>query len=145
MSGVDGVYGSFTIAGADNPLSAPIYLVKLDTVNAKTVGDQDVTLTLPNVDGHKPGAQVEMYSYDHDLEEFVAIGLGTVSTDGSIIKSNDGVGVIKSGWHCGSQPGGGRCTLNCGECQSCDTSCTCYWDNSKTPTTLTNIPRDVDG
>ncbi|WP_426992619.1 hypothetical protein [Methylomonas sp. CM2] len=51
MSGVDGVYGSLTIAGADNPLSAPIYLVKLDTVNAKTVGDQDVTLTLPDLPG----------------------------------------------------------------------------------------------
>ncbi|WP_396643040.1 carboxypeptidase regulatory-like domain-containing protein [Methylomonas sp. 2B] len=179
-----------TIAGADNPLSAPVYLVKLDTVNAKTVGDQDVTLTLPdvpgfalevkrgsvtfpdgkktgklsvtpvnaskipmappngmqpqfivtiqpvgakfdpparltlpNVDGHKPGAQVEMYSYDHDLEEFVAIGLGTVSTDGSIIKSNDGVGVIKAGWHCGSQPGGSGCAASPGECQKCEGNC----------------------
>ncbi|OAI20179.1 hypothetical protein A1359_21355 [Methylomonas lenta] len=179
-----------TIAGADNPLSAPIYLVKLDTVNAKTVGDQDVTLTLPevpgfalevkagsvtfpdgkktgklsvtpvnaskipmappngmqpqfivtiqpvgakfdppaplslpNVDGHKPGAQVEMYSYDHDLEEFVAIGLGTVSTDGSIIKSNQGVGVIKAGWHCGSQPGGSGCCTSPGKCQATDASC----------------------
>lgn len=198
-----------TIAGADNPLAAPIYLVKLDTVNAKTVGDQDVTLTLPdvpgfalevkkgsvtfpdgkktgklsvtpvnaskipmappngmqpqfivtiqpvgakfdpparltlpNVDGHKPGAQVEMYSYDHDLEEFVAIGLGTVSSDGSLIKSNEGVGVIKAGWHCGSQPGGSGCTHNCAECQSCDASCTCYWDNSKKPTSLTDSKGD---
>ncbi len=198
-----------TIAGADNPLSAPIYLVKLDTVNAKTVGEQDVTLTLPevpgfalevkkgsvtfpdgkktgklsvtpvnaskipmappngmqpqfivtiqpvgakfdpparltlpNVDGHLPGAKVEMYSYDHDLEEFVAIGLGTVSTDGSVIKSNDGVGVIKAGWHCGSQPGGSGCTHNCGECASCDASCTCFWDNSKTPSTLSNTLGD---
>ncbi|WFP50818.1 carboxypeptidase regulatory-like domain-containing protein [Methylomonas sp. EFPC3] len=179
-----------TIAGADNPLSAPIYLVKLDTVNAKIVGDQDVTLTLPevpgfalevkkgsvtfpdgkktgklsvtpvnaskipmappngmqpqfivtiqpvgakfdpparltlpNVDGHKPGAQVEMYSYDHDLEEFVAIGLGTVATDGSVIKSNQGVGVIKAGWHCGSQPGGSGCCTSPGKCQTTDASC----------------------
>lgn len=187
-----------TIAGADNPLAAPIYLVKLDTVNAKTVGDQDVTLTLPevpgfalevkkgsvtfpdgkktgklsvtpvnaskipmappngmqpqfivtiqpvgakfdpparltlpNVDGHKPGAAVEMYSYDHDLEEFVAIGLGTVSTDGSIIKSNDGVGVIKAGWHCGSQPGGSGCAATPGECQKCDGKCVIGPDPSK--------------
>lgn len=178
-----------TIAGADNPLSAPVYLVKLDTINAKTVGDQDVILTLPevpgfalevkkgsvtfpdgkktgklsvtpvnaskipmappngmqpqfivtiqpvgakfdpparltlpNVDGHKPGAQVEMYSYDHDLEEFVAIGLGTVSTDGSVIKSNDGVGVIKAGWHCGSQPSGSGCAYSA-ECQTCSGNC----------------------
>ncbi|NJA08201.1 hypothetical protein HC024_21080, partial [Methylococcaceae bacterium WWC4] len=75
-----------------------------------------------NVDGHKPGAQVEMYSYDHDLEEFVAIGLGTVSTDGSIIKSNEGVGVIKAGWHCGSQPGGSGCAYSA-ECQTCSGNC----------------------
>ncbi|MDD5125537.1 carboxypeptidase regulatory-like domain-containing protein [Methylovulum sp.] len=180
-----------TVAGADNPLPAPVYLVKLDTQNAKTVGDQDVTLTLPdvpgfalevkkgsvtfpdgsktgrlsvtpvnaskipmpppngmqpqfivtiqpigakfdppapitlpNVDAHKPGAQVEMFSYDHDLEEFVAIGLGTVSTDGSVIKSNQGVGVIKAGWHCGSQPGGSGCTGgDPGECKALDNSC----------------------
>lgn len=182
-----------TVAGADNPLSSPIYLVKLDTINAKQVGDKDVTLTLPevpgfalevkagsvtfpdgkktgklsvtqvnaskipmsppngmqpqfivtiqpvgakfdppapltlpNVDGHKPGAAVEMYSYDHDLEEFVAIGLGTVSTDGSVIKSNDGVGVIKAGWHCGSQPGGFGCGHDCPICQDCDKNCNCY-------------------
>ncbi|MCF6212373.1 MAG: carboxypeptidase-like regulatory domain-containing protein, partial [Gammaproteobacteria bacterium] len=169
-------YNIVTIAGAENPLSAPIYMVKLDTENAVTVGDEDVVYTLPdmpgfkltvkagsvtfpdgsksgqisvtavnankipmpppngmqpqfivtiqpagakfdppaplsipNVDGHLPGAQVEMYSYDHDLEEFVAIGLGTVSKDGSIIETNPGVGVIKAGWHCGSQPGGSGC------------------------------------
>jgi hypothetical protein len=50
-----------------------------------------------------------MYSYDHDLEEFVAIGLGTVSEDGSVVASNTGVGVIKAGWHCGSQPSNSGC------------------------------------
>lgn len=190
-----------TVAGADNPLPAPIYLVKLDTVNAKMVGDQDVTLTLPevpgfalevkassvtfpdgkktgklsvtpvnaskipmpppngmqpqfivtiqpvgakfdpparltlpNVDGHAPGAQVEMYSYDHDLEEFVSIGLGTVSADGSVIKSNEGVGVIKAGWHCGSQPSGSGCCTSPGKCQTTDANCNLV-DKPKMPDT----------
>ena len=82
--------------------------------------DPPAELTLPNVDGHLPGAEVEMYSYDHDLEEFVTIGLGTVSKDGSIVTSNSGVGVIKAGWHCGSQPGGSGCCegggSGCGYC-----------------------------
>ncbi|GEM_PF-1389699 len=162
---------AFTVAGIDNPLPAPVYLVALDTANAVMVGAQDTELTLPevpgfklevaagsvtfpdgsnegllsvtpvnankvpmappngmqpqfivtiqpagtrfdppaklslpNVDGHAPGAQVEMYSFDHDLEEFVAIGLGTVSDTGSVVESNTGVGVVKAGWHCGSQP-----------------------------------------
>ncbi len=86
-----------------------------------TVFDPPAPLTLPNVDAHPPGAEVEMYSYDHDLEEFVIIGLGTVNRDGTLIESNVGVGVIKAGWHCGSPPvASGTCT-HCG----CDgrTSC----------------------
>jgi RHS repeat-associated protein len=72
------------------------------------------------VDAHTPGAQVEMFSYDHDLEEFVAIGLGTVADDGSVIRSNVGVGVIKAGWHCGAAPGGaGSCNNNKCEGPSC--------------------------
>jgi hypothetical protein len=189
-----------TIPGAENSLPAPIYLVKLDTESAVTVGQSDVPitldkvpgfkldvkagsvtfpdgkktgklsvtpvnadkipmpppngmqpqfivtiqpvgtkfdpparLTLPNVDGHKPGAEVEMYSFDHDLEEFVSIGLGTVSADGSVIQSNTGVGVIKAGWHCGSQPGGQGCASNCGGCKKCDGNCNCVADDSQTP------------
>jgi hypothetical protein len=180
-----------TIAGVDNPLPAPIYMVKLNTKEAVYAGKEDVVLTLakypgfkleiakdsvtfpdgaregyisvtavnasavpmappngmqpqfivtiqptgtmfdaparltlPNVDGHAAGAQVEMYSYDHDLEEFVAIGLGTVSEDATVIKTNPGVGVVKAGWHCGSQPGGSGTAANCPECQKCiGTSC----------------------
>lgn len=181
-----------TISGVDNPLSSPIYMVKLDTENAVYAGLVDTVLelkaypgfkleiakdsvtfpdgakegyisvtpvnagtvpmappngmqpqfivtiqptgtkffpaaklTLPNVDAHEPGAQVEMYSFDHDLEEFVAIGLGTVSEDGTLVSSNPGVGVIKAGWHCGSQPGGQSCAHNCPICQDCDGDCNC--------------------
>ena len=71
--------------------------------------DPPARLTLPNTDAHPPMAEIEMYSFDHDLEEFVTIGLGTVSKDGSTITSNNGVGVIKAGWHCGSPPGGSGC------------------------------------
>src|SRR5882757_1524992 len=179
-----------TIAGADNPLPAPVYMVKLDTKGAVWVGKDDQVVTvpalpgfaltvkkgsvtfpngdkqgylsvtpvnaskvpmappngmqpqlivtiqptgarfnppaplqLPNVDGHAPGAQVEMYSFDHDLEEFVSIGLGAVSADGTVIKSNPGVGAIKAGWHCGSQPAGGGCAASPGECQKCEGDC----------------------
>ncbi|MBR9911253.1 MAG: hypothetical protein GYB33_12970 [Gammaproteobacteria bacterium] len=202
-------YNIVTISGVDNPLPAPIYMVKLNTdgavlagpetveltlssypgfkleilkdsvtfpdgskqglisvtpVNASTVPmappngmqpqfivtiqptgtkfNPPAPLTLPNVDGHMPGAQVEMYSYDHDLEEFVSIGLGTVSEDGSLVESNPGVGVVKAGWHCGSQPGGQGCAHNCPECASCNAQCNCFWDNSLSPTSLTDTPGD---
>jgi len=198
-------YNLVTIAGVDNPMSSPVYMVKLDmaatvyagptdvvlelakypgfkleiakdsvtfpdsareglisatSVNADTIPmappngmqpqfivtiqptgtrfDPPARLTLPNVDGHPPGAQAEMYSYDHDLEEFVTIGLGTVSEDGSLLVSNPGVGVIKAGWHCGSQPGGQGCTHSCGECEKCAPNCSCETDAAKANTALKN-------
>ncbi len=187
-------YHIVTVAGVDNPLASPVYMVKLDTENAVMAGVEDVVLTLdnypgfkleiaqdsvtfpdgsregyvsvtsvnsatvpmappngmqpqlivtiqpagakfwppaklslPNVDGHEPGSQVEMYSYDHDLEEFVSIGLGTVSEDASTLTSNPGVGVVKAGWHCGSQPGGSGTAHNCPLCQKCEND-TCVED-----------------
>lgn len=198
-------YNLVTIAGVENPLPGPIYMVKLNTDNSVYAGPADVSLTLdkypgfrldiakdsvtfpdgsrqglvsvtsvnadtvpmpppngmqpqfivtiqptntrfdpparltlPNFDGHAPGAQAEMYSYDHDLEEFVTIGLGTVSEDGTTITSNPGVGVIKAGWHCGSQPGGQGCTHSCGECEKCAENCTCANDPAKANTALKN-------
>ena len=69
--------------------------------------DPPAPLQLPNVDGFSPGEKVEMYSFDHDLEAFVGIGLGTVSQDATVIRSDPGVGVRKGGWHCGASPAGG--------------------------------------
>ncbi len=66
--------------------------------------DPPAPFTVPNVDAQPPGKQLEMYSYDHDLEEFVAIGLGEVSEDGTVIKSKPSVGVIKAGWHMSPPP-----------------------------------------
>lgn len=205
-------YNIVTVSGVDNPLAAPIYMVKLNTKNAVYAGLKDVEvtldevpgfkleipkgsvtfpdgskegqisvtavnankipmappngmqpqfivtiqptgakfdppapLTLPNVDAHTPGAQVEMFSYDHDLEEFVAIGLGTVSEDGTVIKTNTGIGVIKAGWHCGAQPGGDGCCSGPSECgdfcadknPGCDAGCSIVPDRV--------LPEQVDG
>ena len=205
-------YNIVTVSGVNNPLASPIYMVKLNTLNAVYAGLKDVEvtldevpgfkleipkgsvtfpdgskegrisvtavnankipmappngmqpqfivtiqptgakfdppapLTLPNVDGHTAGAQVEMFSYDHDLEEFVAIGLGTVSEDGTVIKTNAGIGVIKAGWHCGAQPGGSGCCSGPSECgdfcaeanPGCDAGCSIVPDRV--------LPEQVDG
>jgi hypothetical protein len=96
--------------------------------------DPPARLTLPNTDAHPPLAEIEMYSYDHDLEEFVTIGLGTVSRDGSTVTSNLGSGVIKAGWHCGSAPAGSGCCQSCAECRTLDLkatgSCSCDFDEA---------------
>ena len=96
----------------------PQFIVTIQPTGA--IFDPPARLSLPNVDGYAPGAQAEMFSYDHDLEEFVAIGLGTVSEDGNVIRSNPGVGVIKAGWHCGAQAGGSGC---CSGPDQCDDYC----------------------
>src|SRR5947207_9203595 len=80
----------------------PRFIVTIQPVG--TTFNPPAPITIPNVDGLKPRAVTEMYSYDHDLSMFVAIGTGTVSSDGSVIASNPGVGVLKAGWHCGGDP-----------------------------------------
>ena len=81
-------------------------------------------ITLPNVDGLKPRAVTEMYSFDHDIGSFVAIGTGVVSDDGLIIRSSPGVGVLKAGWHCGGDPNANGTVADCPVCKSCkDNSC----------------------
>jgi len=117
----------------------PQFIVTIQPVGARF--EPPATLTLPNVDGYKPGAEVEMFSYDHDLEEFVTIGWGTVSNDGATIKSNPGVGVVKAGWHCGAAPGGSGSAAECGECRKCNGQ-DCVNDDGQTPTSLADIPKD---
>jgi hypothetical protein len=80
----------------------PRFVVTIQPVG--TTFNQPAAITIPNVDGLTPRAVTEMYSYDHDLAAFVAIGTGTVSDDGSVIRSDPGVGVLKAGWHCGGNP-----------------------------------------
>lgn len=80
----------------------PRYVVTIQPVG--TMFNPPAAITIPNMDGLSPNAKTEMYSYDHDLAAFVAIGSATVSPDGSIIASDPGVGVLKAGWHCGGDP-----------------------------------------
>lgn len=82
----------------------PRFIVTIQPVG--TVFNPPAQITIPNVDGLAPRSVTEMYSYDHDLASFVAIGTGSVSADGSVIASDPGVGVIKAGWHCGGNPDG---------------------------------------
>jgi hypothetical protein len=71
-----------------------------------------------------------MYSYDHDLAAFVSIGTGTVSEDGALITSDDGVGVIKAGWHCGGNPNPVGSAGTCPTCQKCQGT-NCVADTAK--------------
>lgn len=61
-------------------------------------------VTFPNVEALPIGSVTELYSFDHDLGQFVSIGTGTVSADGSTVISDPGAGIIKGGWHSFGNP-----------------------------------------
>jgi hypothetical protein len=106
----------------------PRFIVTIQPVGTKF--NPPASITIPNVDGLPPNAVTEMYSYDHDLASFVAIGTGTVSEDGSRIAADPGVGVIKAGWHCGGNPNSTGSVGTCPDCQKC-VGTNCQVDNSK--------------
>ncbi|MCI0718850.1 MAG: carboxypeptidase regulatory-like domain-containing protein, partial [Acidobacteria bacterium] len=62
------------------------------------VFDPPAKVTYPNIYSLNPGQVVELFSFDHDIGEFVSIGTGSVSADGSVITSDPGVGILKAGW-----------------------------------------------
>ncbi len=94
----------------------PRFIVTIQPVG--TTFNPPAAITIPNVDGLPPRAVTEMYSYDHDLASFVAIGTGTVSNDGSVIRSDPGVGVLKAGWHCCGNSNSTGAGGTCPECNS---------------------------
>jgi hypothetical protein len=106
----------------------PRFIVTIQPAGA--VFNPPAAITLPNVDGLKPRAVTEMYSFDHDIGSFVAIGTGVVSDDGQFIRSSPGVGVLKAGWHCGGDPNTNGTVANCPTCQTCQGS-SCVTDQAK--------------
>ena len=98
----------------------PRFIVTIQPSGA--VFNPPAAITLPNVDGLKPRAVTEMYSFDHDIGSFVAIGTGVVSDDGQVIRSSPGVGVLKAGWHCGGDPNASGSVADCPVCKWCQGS-----------------------
>ena len=103
----------------------PRFILTIQPVG--TTFNPPAPITIPNVDGLPPRAVTELYSYDHDLAAFVAIGTGTVSDDGMVLRSDPGVGVLKAGWHCGGDPAANGTVADCPACRWCQGG-TCVTD-----------------
>jgi hypothetical protein len=89
---------------------------------AGTLFNPPASVTIPNSEGLAPHEVTEMYSFDHDLATFVSIGSATVSDDGTMIRSDPGVGVAKAGWTCGGAPTATGSAGVCPQCQMCNGS-----------------------
>ena len=67
--------------------------------------DQPVPICFPNLPDPglgvplKPGEKNYLYSFNHDVGEWQAVGSMTVSADGKTICTDPGVGILQPGWH----------------------------------------------
>jgi len=62
--------------------------------------DPPAQVIYPNLEGLPPGEVADVFSFEHSLGQFVNVGPGTVSEDGSVVVSDPGFGLLESGWHC---------------------------------------------
>ena len=114
---------SVTLVHADKVPMAPAFgqqprfVVTIQPAGAHF--DPPAPITVPNTDGLQPGEVTEMYSFDHDLGQFVSIGTGTVDETGAVIASDPGVGILKAGWHCSGNPAPTGSCCDCEDCQTC--------------------------
>ena len=71
---------------------------------AGVVFDPPAQITIPN-DGLPPGRVIDIFQFDHALNEFINVAKGTVSDDAFIIVSDPGFGITRAGWGgCGQPP-----------------------------------------
>jgi hypothetical protein len=115
---------SFTQVHADKvPMIAPMgsnFTVAFTVQPTGTRFDPPAAVTLPNV-GLPPGTEVDLFSFDHDVGEFLSVGTATVTADGLLLRSNPGLGISKAGWGGAvppPPPNAGGCQP--GSCTKCD-------------------------
>jgi hypothetical protein len=79
-------------------------------------------MTVPNALGLAPGQIVTLFSFDHDLNQYVSVGTGTVQPNGATIVSDPGSGIRKSGWFFDCPPPPPPdCTCSCDDADDCTT------------------------
>ena len=72
--------------------------------------DEPVPVCFPNLPDPNtgevlsPGEKSALWSFNHDTGRFEIVGPMTVNEDGTLVCSDDGVGIVAPGWH-GQQPG----------------------------------------
>ena len=102
------------------PPSGTFFMPPAWTVQpAGTVFDPPARISIPN-DGLPPGRVIDIFQFDHALNEFINIGKGTVSDDASVIVSDPGFGITRAGWGgCGQPQPPTTCASGCVDENTC--------------------------
>ncbi|WP_281561223.1 hypothetical protein [Thalassomonas sp. RHCl1] len=113
------------------PPSGTFFMPPAWTVQpAGVIFDPPARISIPN-DGLPPGRVIDIFQFDHALNEFINVGKGTVSEDASVIISDPGFGITRAGWGgCGQPQPPTTCAAKCGPCQKCENNA-CVADTSK--------------
>lgn len=86
-------------------------------------------VSLPNTSGGVAGQEFDMVTFDHGLGEWVSMGPGVVSEDGSRVVSKIGFGIREAGWGGLCPPPDDTCNITCDDGDECTTDskkdCSC--------------------
>ncbi len=91
------------------PDLAPAIVVTVQTDGASNF-DEPVPVCFPNLPDSvtgallAPGDKGTVWSFNHDTGEFDVVGPATVSSDGTLICSDAGFGLLAPGWHAPTRP-----------------------------------------
>lgn len=105
--GKTGVMGVTQVSNDQVPMPPPGGLAPAWVLTLQPPGvrlNPPAQLTMPNANGLPPGQIIDIFSFDHDLQQFVSVGTATVQPDGATIVSDPGSGIRKSGWGHGPPP-----------------------------------------
>jgi hypothetical protein len=125
------------------PPSGTIFMPPAWTIQpAGTHFNPPARITIPN-DGMPAGRMIDIFQFDHDLNQFVNVGKGTTSEDGLLIVSDPGFGITGAGWGgCGQPQPPTTCAGSCDDGKACTTdSCqngSCAHTNLTTAQTTAN-------
>lgn len=94
-------------------------------------------ISIPN-NGLPPGRVIDIFQFDHALNQFINVGKGSVSKDASVVVSDPGFGITRAAWGGGGPPPPPQTNPSkCSVCQkSVNNSCvedTAKTDKCKTP------------
>ncbi|MCZ6755321.1 MAG: carboxypeptidase-like regulatory domain-containing protein [Gemmatimonadetes bacterium] len=121
------------------PPSGTIFMPPAWTIQPSGVMfDPPARISIPN-DGLPPGRVIDIFQFDHTLNQFINVGKGTVSNDGLVIVSDPGFGITRAGWGgCGQPQPPQTCTSSCDDGNRCTTD-TCV-NGSCVHTPITTAP-----